>query len=238
MDRVFKLYENYFVFRKTHPDWSDTREFVLERCKQLIRIGFIYPLMSTGSEGQKIVLLNHGKFDNENFSVDEIFPLLFHGISIFLEDQKTQICGIDLICNYSGVTLKYISSFSMKQHLNFVQFGLNSTPGRFKKIYIVNLPSFANHVIFVAKMAMTEKMKNRLITVKNMEKLSNFMDVKSLPEEFGGEISEHEIIKDFIDTFESSIERLKTTNSFELDLEKSTIETADNIGSFRKLEID
>lgn len=238
IDRVFKLYENYFVFRKSHPDWSETSEKTLKRCTELIKIGYVYPLICHGGEGQKIVLMNHSRFDVEKYSNCEVFPLLYHGLSTLLENEKTQVGGIDFVLNYNDVTFKYISSFTVKQHVDLVTLAMNSTPGRFKGVFLVNMPAYANNFLTLAKMAMSEKMKKRIHSVKSMEELANFIDIKTLPKELGGEIPETEIIENFAKTFENNFDRLKTLNNFEIDLDKLTMDAVESVGSFRKLEID
>jgi CRAL/TRIO domain len=184
--------------------------------------------------------MNHSRFDIDKNSTGDVFPLLYHGLATVLEDERSQICGIDCILNYNDVTFKYVSSFTVKQHVDFVQFLLNSTPGRFKGIYLVNMPAFANNLLSFAKLAMSEKMKSRLHLVKNFEELSKFIDAKVLPKEFGGEVPEAEIIEKFIECFEKNEDKLKVTNCFEIDLEKLAVDgdEMESVGSFRKLEID
>ena len=238
MERVFKLYENHFIFRKTHPNWSVLNDDVVTRCLQLIKSGYIYPLLERGSEGQKIVLMNQGKFDIENYSVDATFPLILNGLFMLLEDEHTQVFGIELIVNYTDVTLKYFSSFSLQDHMDFVQFGLKAAPGRFKKYYLVNMPAFASKMVSVVKLAMSEKMKSRLCIVKNIKELSKYVEV--LPREMGGKIPESEMIESFQKAFVANVGQMKIINDFSFDLEKTVCDQkqTENVGSFRKLEID
>lgn len=238
MDRVFKLYENHFVFRKTNPCYSVLNDDVVTRCLQLIKIGYVYPLNERGSEGQKIVIMNQGKFDTENYSVDGIFPLILNGLFMLLEDEQTQVSGIEFILNYTDVTFKYVSKFSMKQHTDFIQFATKAAPGRFKKFYLVNTPPFIGKILSVIKLAMTEKMKSRLCIVKNIEELSKY--VENLPQEMGGKIPESEMIENCRKVFVANISQMQSTNDFAINLEKTVCnqEAAESVGSFRKLEID
>lgn len=239
VDRAFKLYEYHFIFRKSHPEWNDTSDKAFDRTRQLIKSGYIYPV-GRGADGQLIIMLNHGRFDTEKFCVEDLGPLIMNGISFLLGDEKNQVCGFEVILNYNGVTMKYVSGFTVKQHLDLIDLGLNAMPGRYKKFYLVNLPSFGHHFVTIAKMAMSEKMKNRLQLVKNIEELKNYIDVKNLPKQYGGEASEAKITEKFIERFDKSIDSLKAQSMFELDLEKTAAanEAAAIVGSFRKLEID
>jgi hypothetical protein len=238
MPRVFKHYESHFIFRKTHPEWNDLSDERVNQCRRLIDCGYYYPLIARADEGQKIIMWNQGKFDMDNLPVESVFPLLLNALLTILEDETAQVCGVEVVLNYTGMSSKYFSMFSMKHHVDLVQFSLNAAPGRFKKFYLVNMPSFVDNVLTVAKLAMSEKMRNRIVSVKNENELP--IPTKNLPKELGGEVPESQMIASFRRKFDENVEKLKSASNFTIDLDRiaSDREAAENVGSFRKLEID
>lgn len=240
MEQAFKVYENHFMFRHSHPETFEIRESKEERFKSLFLSGFGYPALERDSEGRKIFIINHSRFDTEKHSTDDVFYLIYGIIATLLEDEETQICGLQAIFNYNGATLKYLAAFSMKQHVDLVNFVAHASPGRISGVYLVNMPSFANQVLNVAKLAMSEKMKRRLHLVPSLEELSNYINVGLLPLEFGGKVPEAEMIKISMKAYEDNLENLRNTNSFKIDMEKAAPakEASNSAGSFRRLEID
>lgn len=89
-------------------------------------------------------------------------------------------------------------------------------------------------------MAMSEKMKNRIMLVKDIEELATHIDKSILTDYLGGDEDEKEVFEDFIKLLESKIETIKKINDFEIDIEKAKAcrNIEESVGSFRTLQID
>jgi hypothetical protein len=89
-------------------------------------------------------------------------------------------------------------------------------------------------------MAMSEKMKNRIMLVKDVEELTTHIDKSILTDYLGGDEDEKEVFEDFIKLLESNLQAIKNTNDFEIDIEKAKAcrNIEESVGSFRTLQID
>jgi len=167
------------------------------------------------------------------------FRLTFHIISVLLEEEETQICGYSLVFDFSNVTLKQMSCFSIKDMIETAD-ALNNGSGRNKQMILVNLPSFAAFFIEMAKKSMKQKLRERIVLVKSMEKVEDFIKPSSiLPKEFGGELSEQEHLNRFMVKYNegrSKLDEIYLKPKVNLEAQKKIVN--ETVGSFRKLDID
>lgn len=240
MDQAFQVLENHIMFRRNHFEWFDLSDEKIKVMKELCSSGYMYPLVERDAEGQKIILVNHYKMDIKKFKSDDAFHLFYAILFTLLQEEETQISGIRFIMNYEEVTVNYVSKFPVVDLADFVRFLKNSCPYRVKEMYHVNLPTFANYLMTMAKAGLTDKLRDRLILVESMDEVTRFVDKSLLPRELGGEkFTETETIARFMENFNKNLNILKLTNEFEIDVAKlHHSELQANVGSFRKLEID
>lgn len=241
MDQVFEVLENHLIFRLQHFEWFDLSDAKIDKMKELYKAGYMYPLKERDSDGQRIILMNQNRFDTSKFNSEDSFHLFFTILFTLLQEEETQIAGIRMIIEHEGITIKYVSMFSVHEYVNLVKFLKNSCPCRTKAFYLINLPTFAAFLINAAKTVMTEKLKSRLIMVKSMTEVTQFIDKSLLPKELGsGEVTEAEMMENFMKIFDENLPMLRRTNEFDVDLTKlsNSDELQENVGSFRKLEID
>lgn len=88
---------------------------------------------------------------------------------------------------------------------------------------MVNLPSFANVMLEIAKKVMSEKLRNRITLLKDMSELENVIDISILPLENGGLISKSEMLKSFKQLSDQRMELIKSINEG-VDWEKLAFE--------------
>lgn len=221
-----------------NPKWFDLSVSRIERMMEFYRTGFVYPLAERDSEGRRVIFINQPKVDADVYNSDDIFHLTFTVAASLLLEEETQISGLTFVSNHENVTMKYISLFSVEQFLNIVKFMKNSSSGRFKSFYLVNLPSLATFLWNSARAAMSDKLKNRMVLVKNLSELNHYLDTSLLAKEFGGEkFSEAEMMEKFEKYFDKNLNLLRRVNEFEINLENLSADD-EKVGSFRKLEID
>lgn len=156
-----------------------------------------------------------------------------------LEEEETQICGVATIIDHEGITMKQTSLFSVSDIVDFVNC-LKTAVGRYKQVYLVNLPSFAVFLMDVAKTALNDKLKKRMLLVKDMDDLANYIDPKLLPKEYGGVLTQTEHMENFTNYFKTVRPSLESIKNRDIDWNKvpDMKQKVDVVGSFRRLEID
>lgn len=135
--------------------------------------------------------------------------------------------------------MRHTSLFSVTDIIDFANL-MKTAVGRFKQLYLVNLPTFAVFLLDVAKATLSDKLKQRIVLPKCMEDMKNYIDPKLLPKEYGGAISQEEHMEYFNEYFRTVRDDLEAIKASEIDWPKvpEARSVADTVGSFRKLEID
>ena len=89
-------------------------------------------------------------------------------------------------------------------------------------------------------MAVSEKHRERILLVKDNEELAQHIDKSILTVNLGGEEDENVAFEEFFKIVESKLDLLKSTNEFEIDLQKARAcrDIEESVGSFRTLQID
>lgn len=156
-----------------------------------------------------------------------------------LEEEETQICGVATIIDHEGITMKQTSLFSVSDIVDFVNC-LKTAVGRYKQLFLVNLPSFAVFLLDVARATLSDKLKQRIVLPKNMDDLKNYIDPSLLPKEYGGVLTEAQHMDIFTEFFRTVRPNLERIRQRDIDWNKvpEIRQKAEVVGSFRKLEID
>lgn len=240
MDKVFNTFEHYIRVQKKYSKWFDIQEKDYSKMMELYRNGYVYPLAERDAEGKRIVLIQLKRLDPEYFTSADAIRLSTVISASLLEEEETQIAGFATIIDHEGVTMKQTSLFSITDIFDFATCCSNAV-GRYKQLYLVNLPTFAVFLLDVARSTLSDKLKNRIVMAKNMEDLKNYIDPQLLPKQYGGALPEAEHMKIFDDFFETVRPSLDKIRSRVVDWSKvpdAQEKLKETVGSFRKLEID
>ena len=132
--------------------------------------------------------------------------------------------GISSISDYTDVSYRYFNLFSLRDIREFAHCAKHATIGREKENYFVNLPTFASFLFDVGKKALNEKLRNRLISTKDMNELvCKHVDVSILPKEYGGTIPEKDMLSQFKDTYNFYKKSLEKISICDIDWKASGI---------------
>jgi CRAL/TRIO domain len=157
-----------------------------------------------------------------------------------LEEEETQIAGVATIIDHGGITMKHTALFTVSDIVDFATC-LKSAVGRYKQLFLVNLPTFAVFLLDVARSTLSDKLKERIVLPKNMEDMKNYIDLSMLPKEYGGLLPEAEHMEIFNVYFRNVRPKLEEIKARVIDWNKVPDfkgSAAETVGSFRKLEID
>ncbi|CAG9806369.1 unnamed protein product [Chironomus riparius] len=178
------------------------------------------------------------KFDVQKYPVTDIFYSDFSLFGACLELDKAQICGFRLITDFTNVPMSVFTSVTLSEVLDWAR-AIISCPGRYKQNILINIPTIAMTFYNIVSMILPEKLRKRLVIVKNYEELKNLMDVSKLPEVFGGDCDEDVYIDETLKIFDEKLDLIRESNDYEIDVSQFGGKLHnDEVGSFRKLEID
>ena len=239
--QAHELYENYFINVRKYPKWHADDKKIIKKMMQTIDRGVIYPLSQRDAEGRRIVFTHMGKLDPSIDNPESVFSTIFEVFTHLTEDPISQVTGFVTVLDFTGFTFKHMSCVSLADTAILASNLINSVTGRFKCIYILNLPSFARVLLDVFKMALSDKLKKRMFIVKDMDEFkSKYFDEKLLPKELGGVTPESEMVKEFQEIIKQNKKVRQQIYDTEFDANMIVRSKKEEIGtgSFRKLEID
>lgn len=222
-------------FTQLHPEWYDLN--LSESCVlDLIKRGVIYQLKDRDALGRKIIVAHVYKLNTDTDSCDVYYRALSSAIHSLSTDEITQITGIILINDFKNLNLNMMKIFPLSVCISMMEALTCAMPFRCKKIYSINMPSFFKTVADTLMKSLKPKIKDRIKFFSTTEEFLEEMDGKLLPEEIGGRVSSEETIQNYL-------EFLKANEDFKFlfhgcKINSGSLENDENIGSFRKLEID
>jgi CRAL/TRIO domain len=240
---AFQTMERTYLAPFRFPQFFGRTDETMPRAMEMLKTGCVLPFTERDVHGQKFVLLNVSRWDVNEFNVYDYVRLQSYILTVLLEEEITQICGICFIFDYTNVSLRHF--FSPNDLVNYLGFVKNCSNARIKGIYFVNFPSFGKFVLRTVKSMLSEKLNKRLFVLDNIDELKSVIDPAILPKEYGGnEKSIDEMLQDFYELQAKHKENVDKIWNFKVDQQKVNLEKVwanvvdESIGSFRKLEID
>lgn len=217
LENAFESFERFFIFRKKYEKWCSLDDDAMTRLWQLFDSGYAFPLMERDDEGKRIIFVQARRFDTEKFTSTDAIRLLGLIVTTLMEEEETQIAGISTISDYTDVTYSYFKLFSIRDIKDFADCAKNASVGREKENYFVNLPSFAGFLFDIGRKALNEKLRQRLITTRDMDHLKTYTDQGLLSQEHGGTVSEAEMKENFKKFYKVHEKNINSINDCEID---------------------
>lgn len=236
------MIEKVFLGFKRYSRFFDYDIYTVDNCMKMFPTGFTYPLMDRDEEGRRIILTRYHNWNPELFSTYDAMRLFCYVTVVLLEEEETQIAGLVHIFDFKGYTLKQM--FTPGDLMEAADLIKNITAARLKKTYIVNLPSFATTLIEIGKTFLSEKLRDRITILRTSDDINNHINMSLLPKEYGGQKTEEEMLQNFLNLKEQVDDNVAKIYDFRPDWSKVSYEKIwsrpehENVGSFRKLEID
>lgn len=217
MQNTFESFENFFIFRKKYERWCNNDDEAMERLWELFEAGYAFPLIERDDEGKKIIFVQARNFNTEKFTSSDAIRLLGLIVMTLMEEEETQIAGISTISDFTDVGYNYFKLFSIRDIKDFADCAKNASVGREKENFFVNLPSFAAILFDIGRKALTEKLRQRLITARTMTHLKNYIDSNLLPQEHGGSVPQLDMIQAFKRLHKTHEKNIKSINVCDID---------------------
>lgn len=232
--------ETSYIARLQYSETFDFTEKKTRKVMELIKTGVFYQLSERDELGRNVVLMQIARFDPDIFAHHDIMRMVNFVTAVLLETELNQVTGFVIIVNTVGITWKHlITPIEVRDSIGFVSACI---PVKQKRAFVMNLPSFASFITDLFKLALSQKITRRLFIVKNIEELATHFDLSMLPQHLGGTRSENKMMQDFLKLCEDRKEVVLKGLNFKIDCTKvpngKTFIEKENVGSFRRLEID
>ena len=242
--QAFQLLENYLCTRVVYTEWFRYNDEDVHKMMNLYNNAYTYPLIKRDINGRVSVMYRIKNINPDLFICADAFRLQSVITAILMENEETQVTGINFIIDFGDVNMKILSLYKLTDLKDYLDVVKNASVGRYKTFYIINIPAYAIFLIDVAKKVLSAKLSGRINILKDFEALKKHFDVKLLPKELGGDIPETDHLKSFAEIMEQNKNNLNLIekNNIILNMipgkESNVSKTSDCVGSFKKLEID
>lgn len=240
-----ELLEQYLIYRQTFPEWFTKLDPLEPEMASLIDAGFSFPLLERDDVGRRVFLTCIENFDASKLSVKQMVRLHALVVEASLDDEESQIAGYHHFYDARGFSMKHVAMWSLVDLNNFLRKAQFIAPMRHRAVTL--MLSMGHKLIEFALSLLTEKIKARVKVCKTNEEAQEFVDVKLLPEEYGGKVPMKQMIETFKESLKEKREALLALDEMSIDISKYSDKWANNtelendisvIGSFRKLEVD
>ncbi|CAG9805237.1 unnamed protein product [Chironomus riparius] len=228
MQKTYESFEFMIPFINSHPDMFSNLgpadyEFTDKPNSPLIF------LKNPNAEGRKICIYKMKNF--ENFESAEYLRRNFLTPFLFFFEMDAQLNGVVFIMDFRDVNLGKLSKIPGQMIYDSMKLSKCGSV-RLKQLNIIGFPSFLKPIFEIAKSFTSAKILERINFLNDVTELPKHMDVSVLPKEYGGSSVE---LLDY-KSFELGITYMNKIHKFDVNFSK--IQENENVGSFRKLEID
>ncbi|KAJ8369696.1 hypothetical protein SKAU_G00097240 [Synaphobranchus kaupii] len=184
-DRALQLLLNYHTSRRAWPEvFNDLRPSTV---KHVLDLGFLTVLPQPDPDGRYILCLRPGKWKPNDYPFVDNIRAIYLTLEKLIQPEETQVNGIVILADYSGVGLSQASSlgpFLAKKVVGILQDGF---PIRIKAVNIINEPRIFKGIFAIIKPFLKEKMAERFVLHgSDLNSLHRTIPRVVLPEEYGG----------------------------------------------------
>ncbi|KAH8302255.1 hypothetical protein KR044_004513 [Drosophila immigrans] len=246
----------YMNIRRTFPHMATKLDFLEPRLNDVIEQGYIFAVPKRDKNGRRVVIINAKGLNPKIHTSSDQARAHFLTYECLMEDQETQITGLNHVGDFGGVTAAHVTNWNPTEFARIFKWGEQSLPMRHKEVHLVNVPTTLKWLIDFVKNRLSAKMKNRVTTYGSEKELVKGVDAECLPQEMGGTMPMRDMIelwkqelaakRDMILAIDQSsllsdrgIQRRSNYNSEKSNGGPNFVSQIESIeGSFRKLEFD
>ncbi|CAH2104810.1 unnamed protein product [Euphydryas editha] len=188
LDQTKTKLDLYFSYRSTAPYLYSVKYFE-SKVMDIIDSGAVLILRQTKNPADpRVILYRIGQIDIKKYTLIDVLSVLVLQEQIcFMEDDNLVVAGTINVIDLKGAKLGHYTQTSFKQLKNLVTANQDAMPIRIKAMHYLNTPYFFETFFSIARVFMSEKIRNRImIHNNNMDSLHEHVSKEILPEEYGG----------------------------------------------------
>jgi len=179
--------DNYVKFRTNSPEWFENLDIQDERISELIQSGYLFVLPQRDASGRRVIFSRAASLDASKFTAADVMRahlLTFEGL---LMDEECQINGLTYIMDEQNTSWSHITIWTPSEVTKAFTCSEKSIPLRHRQVNFIGLPWALNLVFRFAKSLLSPKLRKRLFTWPDFEKVKEFVPSSILPNDYGGQ---------------------------------------------------
>ncbi|KAF8778848.1 Alpha-tocopherol transfer protein-like [Argiope bruennichi] len=151
---------------------------------------FISVLPNRCPDGCAVVLVELGKWNHNELSIEHIKTMGMFSFLLPLRCPMTQICGFKVIYDFTN-TIKHFR-YCTPQNISLIyNAGFNCVPGRYKETHCINESALQVAVWAVFKHFLSAKIRKRVFFHSKPEDLLNYFPKSIIPTQYGGSLENY-----------------------------------------------
>ncbi|XP_002735756.1 alpha-tocopherol transfer protein-like [Saccoglossus kowalevskii] len=242
--RAFKTLVHYYEVRSQYKDiFSDfTPSTVLEILEDQVHL----LLPSRDKDGRRIFIVKPGRWDPSRYTITACFKATLLLIEMLTEDEETQVNGVVLIADYSGMTMNHVKHMNPVITRKMADTIQNAMPLRLKAFHYVNQPKIFDVIFGLFRPFLSEKMIKRLHFHGNeFDTLHQYIPSSILPTEYGG-VLQNATNREWIDQLVAKEVEFAENNKYGFPKSKEALGGGKSgedpagglVGTFKSLNVD
>ncbi|XP_044754743.1 retinol-binding protein pinta-like [Coccinella septempunctata] len=181
-----KKIEDFYRMKKTRHQLFTNRDPFSAEVQGLIKMGTFFVLKNPQGNCP-VVIIRPSIRDPSIYNMDQVLKSGSMVMDVLaMEDELAQLYGIITVVDLTNTGLSNVTELSVSRLKDMVSVWQNYYC-RPQKILFINVPAYINVFLKMVKSFMTAKMRGRVEVNRGSDALTEVLDKKILPPEYGGE---------------------------------------------------
>lgn len=213
VQKAAKVLDNYVGFRTDNPEWFDNLDIKDQQLNDVISSGYLFVLPGRDVNGRRVVFSRACCSDSSRFSSADIMRAHLITYEALLLEEECQINGISYLFDEEDITFSNVSMWTPTDVSRAFRCAEKAVPIRHKEMNFVSMPWTMTLIYQFAKSLLSHKLRSRLHTHSNFDKVREFFPVEHLPKEYGGTVPMSDMIDSWKVELEKRREKIQTLDS-------------------------
>jgi len=136
--------------------------------------------------GRRVLIFSLGRWNPDVLKFTDIFATGCMMAEMVVQDEKTQIAGMTVVCDCTGFSLKHFTNITLTDLKYLAMIAQDSFPIWFRGIHLVHLPRLSHVMFQMIKPILSQRIRDAIVFHNSNETLHSYVDKDILPEELGG----------------------------------------------------
>ncbi|KAJ8960653.1 hypothetical protein NQ314_006045 [Rhamnusium bicolor] len=155
---AFKMMRRFYKFKVKHPKYGIN--ITPHSVRQVFDTEVFCFLPTRTASGARIMIINCGtKWNPKEVKIEDMFRGIMVAIEIAMLEPKTQLGGVHVIIDLSGLSLVHVYQFSPHIAKLIIDWVQECAPVRLKGIHLINQPYIFNLLFQMFRPFLGEKLK-------------------------------------------------------------------------------
>jgi len=222
VNKAIAVMENYLGFRTNSSEWFDDLDISNSDLNDLISSGYIFVLPGRDASGRRVIFSQARSLDGSRYTSADVMRAHLITYEALLAGEECQINGVSYIFDEEGVNLSHVGMWTPADVTRAFKCSEKAIPLRHREVNFVNMPWSMYLIYQFAKNLLSHKLRSRLHTHSNFEKVREFFPVEMLPSEYGGSVPMADMIEDWKKELEQKRDQILSLDSMKFYLNQNS----------------